>query len=43
MTHPSPLRYPGSKKKLVDFVQDVIVSNNLLGGTYVEPFAEERV
>lgn len=39
MTHPSQLRYPGSKKKLVDFVQDVIVSNNLLGGTYVEPFA----
>lgn len=39
MTYPSPLRYPGSKKKLVGFVQDVIATNDLLGGTYVEPFA----
>ncbi|MGO5116611.1 DNA adenine methylase [Candidatus Avoscillospira sp. LCP25S3_F1] len=39
MTYPSPLRYPGSKKKLIGFIQDVIKANDLLGGTYVEPFA----
>lgn len=39
MAYPSPLRYPGSKKKLSGFVRDVIVENDLLGGTYIEPFA----
>lgn len=39
MTYPSPLRYPGSKKKLARFIQDTIKSNDLLGGTYIEPFA----
>lgn len=39
MTYPSPLRYPGSKKKLTGFIKDVIECNNLLGGTYIEPFA----
>lgn len=39
MTYPSPLRYPGSKKKLSKFVRDVIECNGLLGGTYIEPFA----
>lgn len=39
MTYPSPLRYPGSKKKLTSFIQDIIECNGLLGGTYIEPFA----
>lgn len=39
MAYPSPLRYPGSKKKLSEFVRDVIIDNDLLGGTYIEPFA----
>lgn len=35
----SPLRYPGGKSKLYPMVKSILVSNNLLGGTYVEPFA----
>ena len=39
MTFPSPLRYPGGKKKLTGFIKDAIVCNDLQGGVYVEPFA----
>ncbi|MBT2762400.1 DNA adenine methylase [Paenibacillus sp. ISL-20] len=39
MDFSSPLRYPGGKRKLTNFVKDSIVENNVLGGTYVEPFA----
>ena len=39
MTSPSPLRYPGGKKKLTKFIMDAIVENEIQGGTYVEPFA----
>lgn len=35
----SPLRYPGGKSQLTPFVIDVLRANNLLYGTYVEPFA----
>lgn len=35
----SPLRYPGGKAKIVDFVKQVIRDNNLLDGVYVEPYA----
>ncbi len=35
----SPLRYPGGKSKLYDIVLEIMEYNNLLGGTYVEPFA----
>lgn len=35
----SPLRYPGGKRKLIDYFKEVVVKNNLLGGTYVEPYA----
>ena len=35
----SPLRYPGGKAKLYKFVKQILVSNGLIGGTYVEPFA----
>ncbi len=37
--HFSPLRYPGGKGKLARFVADVIRSNGLQDGTYVEPYA----
>ena len=35
----SPLRYPGGKSKLYNVIKNVLSSNELLGGTYVEPFA----
>lgn len=35
----SPLRYPGGKAKLYDYVRDILIQNNLIGQTYVEPFA----
>ena len=35
----SPLRYPGGKGKLAQFVASVIRQNGLLDGTYVEPYA----
>ena len=38
-TKPTPLRYPGGKTKLYQFVRDVIQANNLLHETYIEPFA----
>ena len=36
---PSPLRYPGGKTKLYQFVRNIIQANNLLHETYIEPFA----
>ena len=35
----SPLRYPGGKTQLSKFVKAILEENNLLGGTYVEPYA----
>lgn len=35
----TPLRYPGGKSSLSSFLAQVIVLNNLQGGTYVEPYA----
>lgn len=35
----SPLRYPGGKGVLADFLADVIATNDLRDCTYVEPFA----
>lgn len=35
----SPLRYPGGKTKLVAYVLETLEINELIGGTYVEPFA----
>jgi len=34
----SPLRYPGGKGKLFKFVQDLILHNDLEGGSYSEPY-----
>jgi len=35
----SPLRYPGGKGILSKLLTDIILSNNLEGATYIEPFA----
>ncbi|MCK9395942.1 MAG: DNA adenine methylase [Methylobacter sp.] len=35
----SPLRYPGGKSRLANFMKLVIQTNKLQGGVYVEPFA----
>lgn len=34
----TPLRYPGGKSQLYDFVADTMLANNV-SGTYIEPFA----
>lgn len=35
----TPLRYPGGKSKLSWLVKDLIITNNLVGGQYIEPYA----
>ena len=35
----SPLRYPGGKRKLSNFIKLVYRHNGLVGGTYAEPYA----
>ena len=35
----SPLRYPGGKTKFYSYVKSILSCNNMLGETYVEPFA----
>ena len=35
----SPLRYPGGKGRLTQFVADLMDANGLTGGHYVEPYA----
>lgn len=39
MKHISPLRYPGGKGCLTDFIRDILYENDLQGGTYLEPYA----
>lgn len=39
MRFSTPLRYPGGKGKLTDFLKLVFVQNDLLKGHYVEPYA----
>lgn len=39
MTFNTPLRYPGGKGKLTDFIKLVFEHNQLLDGHYVEPYA----
>lgn len=36
---PSPLRYPGGKRKVSNFVKLLLLENDLTGGEYVEPYA----
>lgn len=35
----SPLRYPGGKNKLTEYVKALLRHNRLMGGHYVEPYA----
>ncbi|MBI5841057.1 MAG: DNA adenine methylase [Chloroflexi bacterium] len=35
----SPLRYPGGKRRLVNFMKTIIQENGLIRGQYVEPYA----
>lgn len=37
--HPSPLRYPGGKRKVANYIKLLFKSNDLLDGHYVEPYA----
>lgn len=35
----SPLRYPGGKLKVVNYIKRLFEVNDLVGGTYIEPYA----
>ena len=37
--YPSPLRYPGGKGKVANYIKLVILDNDLVGCDYVEPYA----
>lgn len=37
--YPSPLRYPGGKRKLANFIKLIIAENDLFDGHYAEPYA----
>ncbi|MCS3863015.1 DNA adenine methylase [Salinibacter ruber] len=39
MQYSSPLRYPGGKSRLSDFMRLICTKNGLVGGEYVEPYA----
>ena len=39
MRYLSPLRYPGGKAQLANFLKSVFEANGLLGGAYAEPYA----
>ena len=39
MTFYSPLRYPGGKRRLVNYFKKIIIKNDLFGGVYAEPYA----
>ncbi len=34
----SPLRYPGGKSVLNKWMEELFIQNNLVGGTYAEPY-----
>ena len=35
----SPLRYPGGKGQVYKFIEDLLCKNNMIGCTYIEPYA----
>ncbi|PKL92978.1 MAG: DNA methyltransferase [Candidatus Goldiibacteriota bacterium HGW-Goldbacteria-1] len=35
----SPLRYPGGKGKIADYIKTIVSNNGCLDGTYIEPYA----
>ena len=38
-TTDSPLRYPGGKTKFYSYIKELLKTNDLIGKTYIEPFA----
>jgi len=36
---PSPFRYPGGKIRLANFIKQIIIDNDLVGGDYIEAYA----
>src|SRR3984885_13742511 len=39
LVHFTPLRYPGGKAKLSEYIKAIIRENKLFDGEYVEPYA----
>lgn len=39
MKFSTPLRYPGGKGKLTEFIKLLFLNNNIIGGEYIEPYA----
>lgn len=39
MNYYSPLRYPGGKGKIANFIKNIFEKNSLIDGIYVEPYA----
>ena len=39
MRNYSPLRYPGGKAQVYSFVKELLIKNDILGCTYIEPYA----
>ena len=39
MQYYSPLRYPGGKAKIADYIKLILSENYLVDGNYVEPYA----
>ena len=39
MRNNTPLRYPGGKSRITNFISKIIKDNNIVNGNYVEPFA----
>lgn len=39
LVHFTPLRYPGGKAKLAEYIKEIIRANKLYDGEYVEPYA----
>ena len=37
--YPSPLRYPGGKGKVANYIKLIFLENELIGHEYVEPYA----
>ncbi len=39
LVHFTPLRYPGGKGKLAEYVKEILCANKLCDGEYIEPYA----
>lgn len=39
MSFNTPLRYPGGKSKLTNYIKQILRLNNLINGQYIEPYA----